>query len=207
MSRLVLQRRSCRIVRTSVPMVQGARAHRRRLVREYVTGTGACSRLAMPRFSHLTRSHPPRKGISPLYIISVLSKALGILEFLQVENQPRSIEEIVLRTNIPRTTAYRILKTFTHHGHLARSDNGLYRLVSASESSLWIRSTILGDPIFRCCSLRSASSWVGSKCRFAAVGQQVRRCHGGAKCPRIYQSARGPCHRISDGPGDCSDRR
>src|SRR5580700_7013437 len=71
------------------------------------------------------RSGPPR-----LYLIPVLSKALDILELLQADNQAKSLEEIFQRTNISKTTVYRILKTFTHRGYLAQSENGLYRLVS-----------------------------------------------------------------------------
>jgi len=62
-------------------------------------------------------------------LIPVLSKALDILELLQSENQPKSLEEIYLRTSISKTTVYRILKTFTHRGYLSQSENGLYRLV------------------------------------------------------------------------------
>jgi len=65
-----------------------------------------------------------------LYLIPVLSKALDILELLQVENQPKSLEEIYRRTKISKTTVYRILKTLTHRGYLGQSENGLYRLVS-----------------------------------------------------------------------------
>jgi ribose transport system substrate-binding protein len=71
------------------------------------------------------RSGPPR-----LYLIPVLSKALDILELLQAGNQAKSLEEIFQQTNISKTTVYRILKTFTHRGYLARSENGLYRLVA-----------------------------------------------------------------------------
>jgi ribose transport system substrate-binding protein len=71
-----------------------------------------------------------RNGTSRLYVIPVLSKALDILELLQDEKQPHSVEEIYKRTNISKTTVYRILKTFTHRGYLAQSENGLYRLVS-----------------------------------------------------------------------------
>src|ERR1700682_3027113 len=71
------------------------------------------------------RTGPPR-----LYLIPVLSKALDILELLQTENQPKSLEEIYQRTSISKTTVYRILKTFTHRGYLAQSENGLYRLVA-----------------------------------------------------------------------------
>jgi ribose transport system substrate-binding protein len=76
------------------------------------------------------RSGPLRTGPQRLYLIPVLSKALDILELLQTENHPKSLEEIHQRTNISKTTVYRILKTFTHRGYLAQSDNGLYRLVT-----------------------------------------------------------------------------
>lgn len=71
-----------------------------------------------------------KTGPSRLYLIPVLSKALDILELMQVENQPKSLEEIYQRTSISKTTVYRILKTFTHRGYVAQSENGLYRLVS-----------------------------------------------------------------------------
>ena len=76
------------------------------------------------------RNGQPRTGPPRLYLIPVLSKALDILELLQTDNQPKSLEEIFQRTNISKTTVYRILKTFTHRGYIAQSENGLYRLVS-----------------------------------------------------------------------------
>ena len=76
------------------------------------------------------RNTPSRSGPQRLYLIPVLSKALDILELLQSENQPKSLEEVFQRTNISKTTVYRILKTFTHRGYLAQSENGLYRLVT-----------------------------------------------------------------------------
>lgn len=76
------------------------------------------------------RNNQTKTGPSRLYLIPVLSKALDILELLQRENQPQSLEEIYQRTTISKTTVYRILKTFTHRGYIAQSDTGLYRLVS-----------------------------------------------------------------------------
>jgi ribose transport system substrate-binding protein len=67
---------------------------------------------------------------SRLYVIPVLSKALDVLELMQKDNTPRTLEEIYQRTNISKTTVYRILKTLVHRGYLAHSENGLYRLVS-----------------------------------------------------------------------------
>ena len=73
----------------------------------------------------MTRSAPKR-----LYLIPVLSKALDILELLQNEQGPLALEAIYQRTNISKTTVYRILKTFVHRGYLAQSQDGLYRLVA-----------------------------------------------------------------------------
>jgi ribose transport system substrate-binding protein len=77
-----------------------------------------------------TRNNRTKTSPSRLYLIPVLSKALDILELLQQENPPKSLEEIYQRTSISKTTVYRILKTLTHRGYLAQSENGLYRLVS-----------------------------------------------------------------------------
>lgn len=76
------------------------------------------------------RRTQPRTGPPRLYLIPVLSKALDVLELLQSENQGKSLEEIYQRTNISKTTVYRILKTFTHRGYLAQAENGLYRLAA-----------------------------------------------------------------------------
>src|ERR1700687_4112962 len=65
-----------------------------------------------------------------LYLIPVLSNALDVLELMQKENSPRTLEEIYQRTRISKTTVYRILKTLVHRGYLAHSENGLYRMVS-----------------------------------------------------------------------------
>jgi len=65
-----------------------------------------------------------------LYLIPVLSKALDILELLQAENQPMTLEAIHRQTKISKTTVYRVLKTFVHRGYLAQSPDGLYRQVS-----------------------------------------------------------------------------
>jgi ribose transport system substrate-binding protein len=73
----------------------------------------------------LARSTPKR-----LYLIPVLSKALDILELLQNERGPLTLETIYQRTSISKTTVYRILKTFVHRGYLAQSQDGLYRLVA-----------------------------------------------------------------------------
>ncbi|MBS1815604.1 MAG: substrate-binding domain-containing protein [Acidobacteria bacterium] len=70
------------------------------------------------------------KSSKRLYLIPVLSKALDILELLQNEGEPMSLEAIHRRTRVSKTTVYRVLKTFAHRGYLARSSDGLYRVVS-----------------------------------------------------------------------------
>jgi ribose transport system substrate-binding protein len=65
-----------------------------------------------------------------LYLIPVLSKALDILELLQSENQPMTLEAIHRQTKISKTTVYRVLKTYVHRGYLVQSPDGLYRQVS-----------------------------------------------------------------------------
>src|SRR5579862_5210445 len=71
-----------------------------------------------------------RKTTKRLYLIPVLSKALDILELLQAENQPMTLEAIHRQTRISKTTVYRVLKTYVHRGYLSQSPDGLYRQVS-----------------------------------------------------------------------------
>jgi ribose transport system substrate-binding protein len=80
----------------------------------------------------MTRSTTSLRGSMPvnrtkvLYLIPILLKSLDVLELLQAESQPMSLEEIHRRTRISRTTVYRILKTYVHRGYLAQSADGLY---------------------------------------------------------------------------------
>src|SRR5215475_14035690 len=73
---------------------------------------------------------PARKTTKRLYLIPVLSKALDILELLQSENQPMTLEAIHRQTRISKTTVYRVLKTFVHRGYLSQSPDGMYRQVT-----------------------------------------------------------------------------
>ncbi len=65
-----------------------------------------------------------------LYLIPVLSKALDILELLQSQNQPMTLDAIHRRTRISKTTVYRVLKTFIHRGYVSQGQDGTYRQVS-----------------------------------------------------------------------------
>ncbi len=65
-----------------------------------------------------------------LYLIPVLSKALDVLEMLEAENQPLTLEAIHRKTKISKTTVYRVLKTFVHRGYLSQLPDGTYRQVT-----------------------------------------------------------------------------
>ena len=71
-----------------------------------------------------------RKTTKRLYLIPVLSKSLDILELLQAENEPMTLEAIHRKTRISKTTVYRVLKTFVHRGYLSQAPDGTYRHVT-----------------------------------------------------------------------------
>ncbi|MGC9223377.1 MAG: substrate-binding domain-containing protein [Terracidiphilus sp.] len=68
--------------------------------------------------------------IKRLYLIPILSKALDVIELLEQDNSALSLEDVYQRTNISKTSVYRILKTLVHRGYLAQTPSGEYRLVS-----------------------------------------------------------------------------
>ncbi len=68
--------------------------------------------------------------IKRLYLIPILSKALDVIELLEQNHAPLTLEDVYQRTHISKTSVYRILKTLVHRGYLAQSQNGQYRLVS-----------------------------------------------------------------------------
>jgi ribose transport system substrate-binding protein len=70
------------------------------------------------------------KTTKRLYLIPILSKALDVMELLQAERAPMSLEAVFQRTKFSKTSVYRILQTLLHRGYVARSGDGLYRLVS-----------------------------------------------------------------------------
>ncbi len=72
----------------------------------------------------------PQQRIKRLYLIPILSKALDIFELLESENKPFTLEAIFQRSQISKTSIYRILKTFVHRGYVAQTSDGSYRLVS-----------------------------------------------------------------------------
>ena len=68
-----------------------------------------------------------RPKIKRLYLIPILSKALDILELLEAEKKPLTLELIYQRSAISKTSVYRILKTFVHRGYVAQTQDGACR--------------------------------------------------------------------------------
>ncbi len=72
----------------------------------------------------------PKAKIKRLYLIPILSKSLDVLELLEQQNAPVTLEDVFQKTHISKTSVYRILKTLVHRGYVAQSQDGQYRLVS-----------------------------------------------------------------------------
>jgi ribose transport system substrate-binding protein len=72
----------------------------------------------------------PKAKIKRLYLIPILSKALDVIELLEENHAPVSLEDVYQKTRISKTSVYRILKTLVHRGYVAQAQNGQYRLVS-----------------------------------------------------------------------------
>ena len=72
----------------------------------------------------------PKAKIKRLYLIPILSKALDVIELLEENQSPVSLEDVFQKTRISKTSVYRILKTLVHRGYVAQTQSGLYRLVS-----------------------------------------------------------------------------
>jgi ribose transport system substrate-binding protein len=83
-----------------------------------------------PTFSGLHGVVVAPQKIKRLYLIPILSKALDILELLEAENTPITLEVLFQRLQISKTSIYRILKTFVHRGYVAQTPDGSYRLVA-----------------------------------------------------------------------------
>jgi ribose transport system substrate-binding protein len=72
----------------------------------------------------------PKEKIKRLYLIPILSKAFDVLDLLEQNHGPVSLEEVFQKTEISKTSVYRILKTLVHRGYVAQTQSGLYRMVS-----------------------------------------------------------------------------
>jgi ribose transport system substrate-binding protein len=65
-----------------------------------------------------------------LYLVPILTKTFDILELLQNENGPMTLDLIHKRTGASKSTIYRILKTLVHRGYVKQARDGQYRHVA-----------------------------------------------------------------------------
>jgi ribose transport system substrate-binding protein len=77
------------------------------------------------------RAGNTKKTTKRLYLIPILSKALDIMEMLEAERAPMSVEAVYQRMKFSKTTVYRILQTLVHRGYVSKASDGLYRHVSS----------------------------------------------------------------------------
>lgn len=75
----------------------------------------------------MIRNDHSSKTTKYAYLVPIVSKTLDILELLQSERAPISIEAIHKRTRFSKTTVYRVLQTLHHRGYVSRTSEGLYR--------------------------------------------------------------------------------
>jgi hypothetical protein len=62
------------------------------------------------------------------YVIPVLGRALSILDVLQKSGSPLSVKEICRTTDYPKSTIYRIVRTFVAYGYVLHLLNGKYSI-------------------------------------------------------------------------------
>jgi ribose transport system substrate-binding protein len=72
----------------------------------------------------------PKLKPKRLYLVPAVSKVFDILELLQREKRPLSLEDIHQKVKAPKTTVYRLLKTCVHRGYVAQGQDGLYRIAN-----------------------------------------------------------------------------
>src|SRR5258708_14997019 len=62
------------------------------------------------------------------YFSRAVSKALEVLEFLQTESDSLSMNEIAMRLQLSKTSAFRILRTLETTGYVTQDGRGQYKL-------------------------------------------------------------------------------
>jgi ribose transport system substrate-binding protein len=90
----------------------------------------------------------PKAKIKRLYLIPILSKALDVIEQLEQNHAPVTLEDVYQKTQISKTSVYRILKTLVHRGYVAQSQDGQYRLVSRPRRLRFGFATLSGEMPF-----------------------------------------------------------
>ncbi len=87
----------------------------------------------------------PKAKIKRLYLIPILSKSLDVIEQLEQNHTPVTLEDVYQKTQISKTSVYRILKTLVHRGYVAQSQDGQYRLVSRPRRLRFGFATLSGE--------------------------------------------------------------
>lgn len=62
------------------------------------------------------------------YSVPIVLRALDILELLMESNMPRRMNDISDSTGIPRSTTYRILRTFVERGYVVQHLDGGFHI-------------------------------------------------------------------------------
>lgn len=62
------------------------------------------------------------------YLVPIACKTLDVLECFRSPQEELTLEQVIGRTRIAHTTAFRILHTLVHRGYLTQSDSRRYRL-------------------------------------------------------------------------------
>jgi ribose transport system substrate-binding protein len=73
--------------------------------------------------------------MKPLYVVSILSKSIDVLETLQRQSQPLTVEAISGLAGLPRSTTYRILMTLASRGKVIHSGKGFHLATKYAKSA------------------------------------------------------------------------
>ncbi len=85
------------------------------------------------------------------YFSRAVSKALEVLELLQVSSSPLALNEIASKIKLSKTSAFRLLKTLEVSGYIALDGRGQYRLAPGARAitpAYLVDKTVrLGQPV------------------------------------------------------------
>ena len=71
------------------------------------------------------------------YSIQVLERAFSIMDVLLQAGEPLSLEIIMTRTGLAKSTAFRLISNLVRYGYVAETDNGYWLLAWAEDDQLW----------------------------------------------------------------------
>jgi IclR family acetate operon transcriptional repressor len=95
------------------------------------------------------KSAAPKRPQEPAGGIAVLHKAFDLLELLQESETAKSLDEVVAATEIPRSTAHRLLADLVLRGYVEKDQSGRY--------SLGLKLLVLGATVRQRHTLRDIS--------------------------------------------------